>query len=48
MADSVTAAGLPSAPDWRFESVSRLYYVDNRAGLVDRVAGEAPGKRRLR
>lgn len=43
LSNSVTAAGCHIAPEWRFETVSRRYYVDNRAGLVGRVAGKAPG-----
>lgn len=48
LSDIVTAAGFLIAPEWQFETVSRRYYVDNCADLVRRVAGEAPGKRRLR
>lgn len=48
LSDIVTAAGFPSAPECQHEAVSCRYYVDNRAGLVRRVACEAPAKRRLR
>ncbi|NIZ09807.1 hypothetical protein [Pseudooceanicola sp. HF7] len=44
----VADAEFLSAPEWRLEGVSHRYYVDNRAGLVGRVAGEAPGQWRLR
>jgi hypothetical protein len=48
LSDIVTAAGFLIAPEWQIQTVSRRYYVDNCAGLVGRVSGEAPGKRRLR
>ena len=47
LADIVTAAGFLIAPEWQVQTVSRRYYVDNCAGLVRRLAGEAPGMCRL-